>query len=735
MLVFGRAELLQIHAGWGVGPNRTVLALDPLDSVAMDRLVDELVPGMPDAARTAITRQAQGIPLFAMETIRALIDRDVVVPVEGVYRLVGDVGALEVPDSLRGLLAARLDALPADLRSLVGDAAVLGTTFPAEALAAVSGREADEVRTALAELQRRQVVEVSTDRLSPQRGSFGFTHAMLRQVAYETLSRRDRRNRHLAVAAHLRTAFAGDGDEVIDAIARHYRDALAAVPTDADADHIRAEAVAAYVRGGERALRSGAPGSASSNFAEAAHLTEDAGGSDAARLWERAAAAAATANDVESAAEQSTRAISLYRECGDDRGAARAQAIIGRAYIDDRRYAEAGEELRQALTVLEAVPDEDTVTALRWLALREVMIGGPDADDLTHRALVLGQALGVDGPLLADLFVDRGVALSFANRTPEGIAHIRYGAELAERTGDGLAIGRAFANLSSLLLSVDPAAAAEPARKGAEHTRRIGARVRLGVALDNLVVALLFSGRWDDAASELAAWARDAAFGGDRPSHDLQTIQAIVAALRGDRAEALALLDLEARQLREDPQSDGYARLAAALIAVADQQPAAALEHAQAVLELADAVGIAHEVIIWAWPLAVRSAMELGDAERTAELLAFLDGHPPGHIPPLLRAERELAAARLTPTADRAALDAAFASAVGALRRFGSPYHLAQGLLDYAERLSELADNAVAATMIEEARSIAERLGSRPILARIGERITADLVQPSRSST
>ena len=74
-------------------------------------MLDALVPGMPAAARQAITIHAQGIPLFAVETVRALIDRDVVQPVEGVYRLVGDVGDLEVPDSLHALLAARLDAL------------------------------------------------------------------------------------------------------------------------------------------------------------------------------------------------------------------------------------------------------------------------------------------------------------------------------------------------------------------------------------------------------------------------------------------------------------------------------------------------------------------------------------------------------------------------------------------------------------------------------------------------
>ena len=96
----------------------------------MDALVDALVPGMPRPARAGSPRHAEGIPLFAVETVRSLIDRDIVQPVEGVYRLVGDIGELAVPDSLHALLAARLDALDPRVRRLVADAAVLGSTFP-----------------------------------------------------------------------------------------------------------------------------------------------------------------------------------------------------------------------------------------------------------------------------------------------------------------------------------------------------------------------------------------------------------------------------------------------------------------------------------------------------------------------------------------------------------------------------------------------------------------------------
>ena len=111
VMVLARPELGQARPGLGTGRNRTALTLDPLDAASMDQLVDALVPGMPGAARAKITGQAQGIPLFAVETIRSLVDRDIVQPVEGTYRLTGEVGQLQVPDSLHALLAARLDAL------------------------------------------------------------------------------------------------------------------------------------------------------------------------------------------------------------------------------------------------------------------------------------------------------------------------------------------------------------------------------------------------------------------------------------------------------------------------------------------------------------------------------------------------------------------------------------------------------------------------------------------------
>jgi predicted ATPase len=279
----------------GIGRNRSTLTLDPLDPASMDAVLESLVPGMPAAARAAVSDHAQGMPLFAIETIRSLIDRDIVQPRGGVYRLVGQVGDLQVPEGLHALLAARLDALDPPVRGLVADAAVLGTTFAETALDEVSSQDEPAVRAGLAELMRREVLSVSADPLSPQRGSYRFTHQMLRQVAYRTMSRRDRKARHLAVAAHLRRAFPGDGEEVTDVIAGHYLDALRAVPEDPDTAQIRASAIGTLIRAAERAERTGAPALTATSYATAAQLTRDQAvgepepGPPEGMLWERAA--------------------------------------------------------------------------------------------------------------------------------------------------------------------------------------------------------------------------------------------------------------------------------------------------------------------------------------------------------------------------------------------------------------------------------------------------------------
>jgi len=713
VLVFARPELGQARPGFGAGRNRSTLTLDPLDAASMDRLVDALVPGMPPSVRSRITRQAQGIPLFAVETVRSLIDRDIVQPVEGVYRLVGDVGELTVPDSLHALLAARLDALDPGARRLTADAAVLGTTFPAEALIAVSGQDEPSVRAVLADLVAREVLSVSADPLSPEQGSYRFSQEMLRQVAYDTLSRRDRKARHLAVAAHLRSAFPGDGEEVTEVIARHYLDALGAIPDDPDADEIRGQAITALIRAAERAERTGAPARAAASYAAAAELSPPEA---VAALWERAARAAFADASYPMAIEYVEQARGHYLRRHQDRAAARVQALAGQALRSWGRYAEAREQLTVAVDILRADPDPDTVWAMNRLAALQVFDGSPDGGRLSTEALTLGQALGVGPGQLSELLLTRGLYHLVAERRPQAISYFRESARLATQVGDNLALGHALINLADALMPGDPAAAADAARTAAANLRRTGERHYLAIAIVNVTQALLQIGDWDAAAAEFAQAMESDALA---DIEDLSCERGWLAALRGDETAGEVLTALQDLRASEDPQVRASVSVLAAFAAAARRQPAEALRQARAILAQLGAIGISNVYLRWAWPLAVRCAQELADAAAVPELLALLDSYPPGYLSPMLQAERDLVRARL-PDGDRAGdgAAAAFTAAIASLREQSTPYHLAHGLLDHAEYLVRSGDAAAAAAAIEEARDIAGRLRCQPLLDR-----------------
>jgi class 3 adenylate cyclase/predicted ATPase len=722
VLVFARPELGQARPGFGAGRNRITLTLDPLDAASMGALVAALVPGMPPPARAAVTAQAQGIPLFAVETVRALIDRDIVQPIEGSYRLVGDVGELAVPDSLHALLAARLDALDPGVRLLLADAAVLGTTFPAEALIAVSGHNETLVRAALTELVRREVLSVSADPLSPERGSYQFAQQMLRQVAYDTLSRRDRKARHLAVAAHLRAAFPGDGEEVVDVIARHYLDALAAVPEEGDAAEIRGQAIGALVRAGQRAERTGAPALAATSYATAAELARTGTGDgrrEATALWERAARAAFTSADFTAAVRDAGRARDYYLECGDARAAARARITAGQALSMWGRHSEAREQFTAAVEVLRADPDADTVQALVGLAALEAATASPDADRLSTEALTLGQALDVGAVMLNELFEVRGLYHSIADRRPQAVAYFTQAARLAERAGDNYRLGRVLLNLADTLAATDPAAAAETARTAAGHLRRAGARKFLAYATGNLIQALVAMGDWDAAGRELTL-AVDA--DGLADVEHLVSYQIWLAALRGDAATAQTMLaKLPELRASEDAQDKSEISFLQAFTAAAHHQPPEALRHARDVLAHAGALGISADWPRWAWPLAARAAYDLGDTAATGELLALLDSYQPGYLAPLLRAERGLVRARLAASDGEPAAAASFTSAITSLGEHSTPYHLAHGLLDHAQYLTRKGDAEAAGAAISHARDIADRLHCQPLLDRAAD--------------
>ena len=328
----------------------------------------------------------------------------------------------------------------------------------------------------------------------------------------------------------------------------------------------------------------------------------------------------------------------------------------------------------------------------------------------------LGQALNADNTRLINLLSTRGIYLHMASRHAEAMAYLAQAALLAEQAGDNARLGVVLINQSEALAAIDPAAAAQAARAAAGHLRERGKRTGLAIAAGNLVQGLLLLGDWD-AASGALTQAVDS--DGLEDIEILACYRGWLAALRGDADTAgTVLAGLAHLQATDDRQDQALLAVVEAFIAAARGQTGNALTHARRTLMHADALGLNFESMRWAWPLAVRAACDLGDAAATREILAQLDAYPPGHVAPMLRAERELARARLAGRANEPTANASLTAAIAGLREHSTPYHLAQGLLDHAEYQLQHPDAGAPGRAVAEARLIAGRLRCQPLADR-----------------
>lgn len=727
VLAFGRPELDDVRPGFGSGRNRATIALDPLDAVSMDAIADALVPGMPVEARHRIVDRAEGIPLYAVESIRALIDRGVIQggADEG-YRLVGGTRALSrftVPESLRALLAARLDALDPTARRVVGDASVLGASFPAEAVVAVSGLAETEVAAVLADLLHREVFVISADPLSPQRGNYGFAQEMLRQVAYDTLSRRDRKARHLAVARHLRASFPGDGEEVIDAVARHYADALDAAPDDPDADELRGLLAATLIRAGERSTRTGAPARAAESLAAASDLLAASDPARAAQLLLDASHAIGLTGDTEAAVRMAEQGGALAASAGQERLAATAMVAKGQALRRQGRHTEARTVLTEALTVLRQQPAGDTLDAVEALASLEIFAGGfANARPLYTEVFDLANQLGSDDHTYSRLLSGQAIMYEVLGQRRLSQLYFRESIRLGEEAGATYDVALALLNLGNSLLTHDPRASLDASRRARALAVDLGGSYLGAYAVLNVALAQLMLDEWDAAEETL----RDQMLLQSGESAGA-CVRAQLRAMRGDaegaRAE-LAGLD-EAFVASEDPQDVSAQLTANALALAVEGDPEAALAKARECVGLiGTSLGFAGDDGRYIWPFAARLAHELGRFEVEAELLAEYEKQPLGAVAPLQVAEAELIRARLAAAKGDPEAGARFETAIAMMRQASPRYHLAWGLLDHAEHLLDGAADADVSGLVEESLQIATSLSCTPLAAR-AERVEA----------
>ena len=241
LLTLARPEFLDARPGWGARlASYTSLTLGPL---GVDEARELAVRRLADAGRAEeVVRIAEGNPLF----------------IEQLAATIGETSAGTLPTSIRALVSARLDALPARDRTLVLDAAVIGKVFWPDALEALSAeRDIDGV---LDELERRDLIRREPVSILENQEQFTFTHAMIRDVAYELLPRAARARKHALVAEFFERS-TGTSAQAIGAMARHWLGA---------GDHERA--IEQLTRAAEQAERGWAKDHAALLYREALDL-------------------------------------------------------------------------------------------------------------------------------------------------------------------------------------------------------------------------------------------------------------------------------------------------------------------------------------------------------------------------------------------------------------------------------------------------------------------------------
>jgi class 3 adenylate cyclase/tetratricopeptide (TPR) repeat protein len=704
VLALARPELAQKRAGFGAGG--TSLPLEPLSEAAMGELLDGFVPGLPPDLHAQILERAEGVPLYAVETVRMLLDRDLLGRDGDVYRPTGPIEALDVPETLHALVAARLDGLSPDERSALQDAAVLGKSFTKPGLAALSGADDAALDALLTSLVRKEVLSVQADPRSPERGQYSFLQDLLRRIAYDTLSRLERKTRHLAAAEHLEGNAASTEAELVEVIAAHYLDAYEAAPDAGDAPALRAKAAGQLTLAGERSAALAATEEAQHYFEKAAGLAGDE--LVRADLLVRAGLAARAGSRLGAALEHFETAAELYNGAGETHAAAMVTARIGQVIWHQGDLRAAVDRIAPALEVLaDDEPDAELAGLVEMSARLTYFLGDQAlARERIERALEIAEALPAPD-VLCNALNTKSLLLVDNGRYEEAGALLDRAIAIGRRHDLGIVLLRAINNhcvfLFWMALYAETAAAA---KEGAERAERLGERVQEEQFLSFIMLTSWVLGDWDtcDALVER--------FTAPGPYPTLFRAASVIypQALRGRIEECRrAFAELEPFKTSDDVQVAAGVYRAEGVILHAEGRYAEAAAAHRACEDVISAVHPRIDSLTWA--LELEALADAGDADALEERLAARDTMSMVERTAWVEAVFARFHGRLLALqGDTAGAAEQLNAAARGYAALGTRFYEAATLLE----LAELTGQAVPA----EARATLERLDAKPWLVR-----------------
>jgi len=638
VVTLARAELFERRPTWGGGKrNANSIYLDPLTPEEDARMVDELLPGeVPDALRAMIVERAEGNPLYTEEIVRMLIDRGVLRATEASrWEVAATIEDVDVPRSIQGLIAARLDGLPDDEKLVLQDAAVVGREFWLGSIVELSGLDATAAREVLGRLRVKELIVPHETSGFRGESEFSFRHLLLRDGAYDSLPKQLRAEKHTAVAGWAAERAGDRADEMAELIATHSLEALRYLEELGDVgpryDATAREAYRWSRAAGRRTAAVSLRQEALRWYAEAerlAVLAHVALGDRVALSREHAQVGWGAAT-LEENLRIDRHVLELAEEAGDQHAAGFAEAYLAQTHFASGHDDEARALAESAIGRLEPLGESrELAYALRTLGWYHWRRGEwQAAEPLLRRAVALARRFD-DPVLLANAVMDLGVTLSGMGRE-EGVATTEEAYQLAKSCGDFTVLTRAYTNYPDVhkTWTSDFGLAEEITAEGVELARKAGVPQILGWLVGNLSDLIYVQRGPLDETVTLAREAVELAEAvGDEPLLCMRLGSlGFLQTERGATEEARLIFDRAAAHLTADPDPQSEMLLYGGLGLLASQQG----DHTEAATQLRSAVAIARTLHVDVepelYPLLVRALLALGDRDG-AESCRDLDG-------------------------------------------------------------------------------------------------------------
>jgi class 3 adenylate cyclase/tetratricopeptide (TPR) repeat protein len=705
LLVVGtaRPELFERRATFAAGlPNVNRVNLAPLTDEETALLVSALLDSseIPAELWEPIIERSEGNPLYAEEFVNLLKDQDLLVQKNGAWQL--RAGArVPLPDSIQSLIAARLDTLPAQRKSLLADAAVIGKVFWAGAVAEMGDRNPDDVIDTLRELSRKELVRPARHSSMEGEAEYAFWHVLTRDVAYSQLPRASRAARHVAAATWLEAKAGERVDDIAEVLAYHYSTALELTRAAGHADRatdLEGPALRFLALAGERALHLDLV-TACTSLRHALELAPK-GHPERARLLALLARGEELAGRVAEAVRLYEEAIPALRESGSDAAADEAARALSVALANLGDFKASEALLDEMLDRLEGQGPSELLALVycsKQYFHQEDQTWAEKALDIDRQLdlpRVRARALNMRG---------LGRAVNFAD--PDGISDLRAALTLSLEQQNTREAYTVYSNLAGSLAIVQPAAALEAADKGIAYAKARG--LAPGVQAMRQW-ALLRLGRWDElleAGQEVLSIAE--ALGDRWVTTHVAAAMALVLARRGAPDEAV---DLARRFSNESTQESFFVPLVVA------HRTAGRLEDAERRLEKAVQRWMEENGIPgWDFDLSdlAREATALGRPDLLESLLTLTEGE--GRATLLIRTPWRALAAEAAGRHDDAL--ALFRQSELGWRKRSDPYEQAHALLGQARCLITLDRPKDALGPLNEACVLFADLGAVPALA------------------